>query len=145
MSNLTRYRNGAPIGAVMVKMECEVANLSDAINLQLAIQRRAKRIIVLEVTPKMEIDGETIEGERPAKARRRRGRTARILKKTKLMDKRAVWRIDRRQNRKVLNTSETLKKLGLSSGQLMAMTTKMGTLEHSLKCTIRSRKTVTKK
>ena len=164
MSSILLNKNGVPhSGTVMVRIECEVNDFSDAINLQLAVERRSKSVTLLEVMP---IQGEEKKlvglaatpkrkvgrpkGKKDSRPRKQgssskalRKETNRLINKVKkksaasrAKDSRAVWKNNSKQNRMVLNAAATLKNLGLSEGQLMAMPTKMGTLENSLKCTI---------
>jgi len=155
MSSILLNKNGVPsTGAVMVKIECEVSNFSDAINLQLAVERRSKSVTLLEVTPLKGTEKKAKvgrpKGKKDSKPRKQGAKAKALLKETNRLikkgrkgsaasrakDSRAVWKNDSKQNRRVLNAAATLKNLGLSEGQLMAMPTKMGTLENSLKCTI---------
>ena len=157
MSSILLNKNGVPhSGTVMVKIECEVSNFSDAINLQLAVERRSKSVTLLEVTPLKGAEKKAKvgrpKGKKDTKPRKQgraskalRKETNRLIKKvrkesaaSRAKDSRAVWKDDNKQNRRVLNAAATLKNLGLSEGQLMSMPTKQGTLENSLKCTIRS-------
>ena len=148
MSSILLNKNGVPSsGAVMVKIECEVKDFSDAINLQLAVERRSKSVTLLEVTPMKGVAKKSKAG-RPkgmldSKPRKKRKRKASAYKHQSASsntkkDSRAVW--DERRYKKVLNTGSTLKNIGLSEKQLMSMPTRLGTLEHSLKCTIRMNK-----
>jgi|TARA_R110002051_G_scaffold69161_5_gene124411 hypothetical protein len=168
MSSILLNKNGVPhSGTVMVRIECEVNNFSDAINLQLAVERRSKSVTLLEVMPIQGAKKKLVslalplctapkrkvgrpKGKKNSKPRKQgssskalRKETNRLINKAKkesaasrAKDSRAVWKNDSKQNRTVLNAAATLKNLGLSEGQLMAMPTKMGTLENSLKCTI---------
>ena len=143
MSSILLNKNGVPSsGAVMVKIECEVKDFSDAINLQLAVERRSKSVTLLEVTPMKGVKKKSKAG-RPkgvldTKPRRKRKRTVVGSASAKTRkDSRAVW-LENGQYKKVLDTKSTLKNIGLSERELMSMPTKLGTLEHSLKCTIRS-------
>jgi hypothetical protein len=156
MSSILLNKNGVPhSGTVMVRIECEVNNFSDAINLQLAVERRSKSVTLLEVMPiqgaKKKLVGLATTPKRKAgrpkgtldsKPRKQKGRANKHKSSAakRARDSRAVWKTDDVQNRRVLNTAATLKNLGLSEGQLMSMHTKMGTLENSLKCTIRCNK-----
>ena len=54
-------------------------------------------------------------------------------------DPRAVWMYNDR-GAIVLDTKATLKKLGLTVGQVMRMTTKLGTLENSVKRSLRTKR-----
>ena len=166
MSSILLNKNGVPhSGTVMIRIECEVNNFSDAINLQLAVERRAKSVTLLEVIPIKGAEKKLVDlaatpkrkvgrpkGKKDSRPRKQgrasqalRKETSRLIKKVKkesaasrARDSRAVWKNDSKQNRRVLNAAATLKNLGLSEGQLMSMPTRQGTLENSLKCTIRS-------
>ena len=139
--SLLRYTNGngAPkSGVVKVKIECTMP-IGGALDLLGA----AEDVTSLEVTPlgkptvvlRSSALVEGVVANKP-KTRRCKKKSA----KAKLKDSRAAWREDRKQGRTVLNVSETLKNLGLSESKLMSMPTKMGTLEHSLKCTVRQKR-----
>ena len=152
MSSILLNKNGVPhSGTVMVRIECEVNDFSDAINLQLAVERRSKSVTLLEVMP---IQGEEKKlvglaatpkrkvgrpkGKKDSRPRKQgssskalRKETNRLINKVKkksaasrAKDSRAVWKNNSKQNR--CNNSRWLCKLP----------TKMGTLENSLKCTI---------
>lgn len=146
MSSILLNKNGVPnSGTVMVKMECEVSTLSEAINLQLAVERRSRSVKLLEVATCGSTGIHTNQNGSGSpkqvvgmKSKKRKKSTK--ISKSKSEDSRAVWKKDIKQNRKVLDISATLKNLGLSEKQLMSMSTKMGTLENSLKCTIRGKK-----
>lgn len=148
MSSILLNKNGVPSsGTVMVKIECEVSSFSDAINLQLAVERRSTSVTLLEVIPLRGAEKKSKvgrpKGKKDSKPRKQGLRSGALRKASaakRAKDSRAVWKADYGQNRKVLNTAATLKNLGLSEGQLMSMHTKMGTLENSLKCTIRCSK-----
>jgi hypothetical protein len=123
-------------------MECEVKNFSDAINLQMAVEKRSKSVTLLEVTSRngvtkpLEVGAQKGMIDSPTKKKRKKTVSVSSSSKT-IKDTRAVW-IEKKHG-KVLNTSLTLKNIGLSEKQLMSMKTKIGTLEHSLKCTIRTK------
>ena len=151
-------QHGVPSnGAVILRVECEVKNALDAINLQLAIRERAQAVSLINV---QSVNREAMQqvcdadyNERikvvsnkakakPTKKIKKPNKTVNKRAYKKIEDSRAVWMDAKNKYVKKLDLTRTLKNIGLTENQLMKMKTKHGTLENSVKCSIKIKRTL---
>jgi len=143
-----------------IEMEVEVASVEDAMKLAESVRANSKSVTKLNIkfdgteeTTTDRITEPTVKDDprlprrrgRPplnAKKARRKVKYNKGLAKRKVIDRnlskdiRAVWRLDKTQNKNVLEVDSTLANLNLSRAELLGMPTKYGTLEFTLKRTI---------
>lgn len=136
-----------------IEMEVEVASVEDAMRLAESVRANSKSVTKLNIkfdgteeTTTDHITEPTVRRGRPplkAKKARRQVKYNKSLKaRRKVIDRnlakdsRAVWKMDKIQNKNVLEVDSTLANLNLSKAELLGMPTKFGTLEFTLKRTI---------
>lgn len=136
-----------------IEMEVEVASVEDAMKLAESVRANSKSVTKLNIkfdgTEEKTTDHITEptvrRGRSPLKAKKakkmvkyRKSHQARrkIIDRNLAKDSRAVWKLDKIQNKNVLEVDSTLANLNLSKAELLGMPTKFGTLEFTLKRTI---------
>lgn len=144
-----------------IEMEVEVASVEDAMRLAESVRANSKSVTKLNIKFDGTEETTTDNAAKPTvkadpRLPRRRGRpplkskkarkhvkyTKSLQAKRKVIDRnlskdsRAVWRLDKIQNKNVLEVDSTLANLNLSRAELLGMPTKYGTLEFTLKRTI---------
>ena len=126
-----------------IEMEVEVASVEDAMKLAESVRANSKSVTKLNI--KFDGTEETTTDHPPLKAKKakkmvkcRKSHQARrkIIDRNLAKDSRAVWKLDKIQNKNVLEVDSTLANLNLSKAELLGMPTKFGTLEFTLKRTI---------